>query len=288
MNGYEGIIDPPQSRKDIAYWLNYEIVRRGITRSVSVTNAAIEESSVGLRSCCRLLGQDQFIRSNITTKDILIVSLGGNDIALRPNLCTIIHMLTLIKCCSISALKNAGGSACPCDEYCGGCTMSSASDCLAWPCCYGYFLHLFGTRIQAYLENVTSKTRPKAIVVCMIYYPDEVATGSWADATLGALGYNSNPEKLQALIDVLFRDATSKISIPGTKVIPVALSKALDGKNTEDYSQRVEPSAVGGAKMATLLMDTLEENGLLPSPEREIGEVERSVEDVLESYQMER
>ena len=91
----------------------------------------------------------------------------------------------------------------------------------------------------------------------MIYYPDEARGQSWAEAGLSALGYNDNPSKLQSLIDRVFEDATEKIDIDGSRVIGVPLSKALNGKLSADYSARVEPSAQGGSKMATLILDAL-------------------------------
>jgi hypothetical protein len=63
-------------------------------------------------------------------------------------------------------------------------------------------------RVQKYLEKLTSKIRPKKILVCMIYYPDENLTPSWAGPALGALGYNSNPEGIQKLIRKIFVEAT--------------------------------------------------------------------------------
>ena len=125
----------------------------------------------------------------------------------------------------------------------------------ACPPCGGYFAHLFRVRVQNYLRRLTAKTKPRAILINMIYYPDEKATGSWADRTLSILGYNSNPGKLQLLIRKMFQVATSRISVPGTEVIPVPLYEALDGKNTRDYCARVEPSARGGEKMAKLILD---------------------------------
>jgi len=43
----------------------------------------------------------------------------------------------------------------------------------------------------------------------MIYFLDESPTPSWAGGALAALGYNSNPLKLQALIRKAFAEATS-------------------------------------------------------------------------------
>ncbi|KAL3758648.1 hypothetical protein ACHAWU_005234 [Discostella pseudostelligera] len=89
----------------------------------------------------------------------------------------------------------------------------------------------------------------------MIYYPDTNNVPSWANAALGALGYNRNPAKLQLLIRKMFEEATSTIRIPGSEVIPVPLFVPLDGTNSEDYVARVEPSALGGKKMAEYLLN---------------------------------
>ena len=43
----------------------------------------------------------------------------------------------------------------------------------------------------------------------MIYFLDESTTPSWAGGALAALGYNSDPSKLQALIRKFFAVATS-------------------------------------------------------------------------------
>ncbi len=63
-------------------------------------------------------------------------------------------------------------------------------------------------RVQKYIEALTSKTKPKKILVCMIYYPDEKNVPSWANAALGALGYDQNPGKIQLLIRKFFEEAT--------------------------------------------------------------------------------
>ena len=112
---------------------------------------------------------------------------------------------------------------------------------------------------------------------------------SWASASLEALGYNSNPAKIQLLIRKIFEEATryvsdyaffhhhllfsyktqsfscflvkSSIQIPGSEVIPVPLFIPLDGTRTEDYVARVEPSAMGGRKMAEYMLDTIHSSG---------------------------
>ena len=141
------------------------------------------------------MAQDCFLRDHVTQNDIVVVSVGGNDIALKPALCTIFSMLLLMCCTTNDCLDNCTcGCALPCDDCCCGCGCGCLSSCIAWPPGYGYFVHLFGTRIRTYVDNMTRKNRPKKILICMIYYPDEAPGGSWADSVLGLLGYNHNPQ----------------------------------------------------------------------------------------------
>ena len=92
----------------------------------------------------------------------------------------------------------------------------------------------------------------------MIYYPDEAKDPGWAGLALRALGYNSNPATLQGFIRKAYHSATSTIRIKGSQVIPIPLFQVLDGKNTADYVARVEPSALGGSKMAEFLLDMID------------------------------
>lgn len=55
----------------------------------------------------------------------------------------------------------------------------------------------------------------------------------------------------------VFALATSQIRIKGTEVVPFPLFRVLDGSDTRDYVERVEPSPQGGAKMARALMDAV-------------------------------
>jgi len=59
---------------------------------------------------------------------------------------------------------------------------------------------------------------------------------------------------LQTMIRKMFEVATSTIRIEGTEIIPIPLYEVLDGTHTQDYTQRVEPSASGGRKMAELIL----------------------------------
>jgi len=58
---------------------------------------------------------------------------------------------------------------------------------------------MLGNKIQGYLDRMTARARPRAIVIRMIYYPLEYGLGqqSRADTRLKALGYNTWLGQLQ-------------------------------------------------------------------------------------------
>ena len=226
LNGYEEILNPPHMKKDVCYHINRFI---GYKQDICAINCAVEASTLAERKD-KLLPQDNFIRTYIQPNDVLVVSVGGNDIALRPSMKTIWYMFLLTCNSTDTILKNPEN---------------------AWG--INYFINMFRKDVKNYLKKLTSKNKPSKIIVCAIYYPDEKTTGSWADRLLGYIGYNTNPEKLQAAIDQIFIYAISRIKIPGVQVIPFPMFRILDGKTTEDYVQRVEPSDQGGHKLAQAL-----------------------------------
>ena len=219
---YAQVLRPPVSKCDINYWLNYLALQRftntteqqnkaGNTpsrRRFAAMNTAVEATTLNQR-VFHLTQQDEFIRDNITKEDILIVSIGGNDIALLPSPCTIAAIMGLILCTPQSCLE--GGFTCcsiPLDDCCCGCGPSFLSCAGGCPPCLSYFRHMFGTRVESYIKKLTRKTKPELILVCMIYYPDEaMVPSSWANPALSALGYNNNPKKLQLIIRKVFEEA---------------------------------------------------------------------------------
>merc|ERR1711998_191147 len=168
---------------------------------------------------------DEIIRDNIKAEDVLVCSVGGNDIALRPTIATVVNMAALMYMNTHGMIESG------------------------WAIGMGHFLHLFRWKIQRYIERLVSKQKPKAVVVNMIYYLDEHPGGSWADGVLQKLGYDTDPTKLQLLIRQVYLRAVCKITIPGVKVIPNPMFEVLDGKDTNDYDNRVEPSVAGGEKL---------------------------------------
>lgn len=270
VGAYRDVLEPPRSVCDVTYWLNYLAAQRGgdgsegdggsAVRShhIATINTAVEATTLNERTTRGLRPQDEFLRDHILNDDVLVVSIGGNDVALAPTPCTIVSMLCLLSL-PLSCIENAVScGAVPFNDTCAGCGPSFVSCACSLPPCLGYFRHLFGVRVESYIRRLTAKRKPRKILVCMIYYPGEEQVPSWANFALGALGYNKNPAKLQAVIRVMFQHATSAIRIPGTEVIPVPLYEVLDGRRTEDYVARVEPSAIGGRKMAEFLWDIIQ------------------------------
>jgi hypothetical protein len=269
-SGYDEVLDPPVSNADVVYWLNYLLKDRQRTKELEVSpatarnfpvaaiNTAVEATTLNERTW-RLRPQDKFLRDHLQPDDVLIVSVGGNDVAMAPTPCTACSVLFLTSCVPEVCLEKACvvGTV-PCDDYCFGCGPSFGSCACAFPPCFGYMVHLFGTRVRKYVEKLTTKTRPSKTLVLMIYFPDETPSPtSWAGPALSCLGYDRTPQKLQMLIRRAYIEATSNIALDGTEVIPVPLFQVLDGTDPNDYVERVEPSSQGGRKIAELLLDLI-------------------------------
>mmetsp|Transcript_150399 Transcript_150399/g.481353 ORF Transcript_150399/g.481353 Transcript_150399/m.481353 type:complete len:320 (-) Transcript_150399:120-1079(-) len=246
VNGYEHILSPPRMARDVCYWLN---VGLHTARQESTLGQRLEGEGHGL------LPQDEFIRDHITEDDVLIVDLGGNDVALRPTTWTALNMAALIYLSATCVIRSLSFAVAPCNGwYCG------------FPLGLGYFVNMFKNKTTAYIEKVIEKRKPKKVVVCMLYYLDQNPSGSWADKILGLLGYDKDPAKLKAVIKRVYELGTSAIRIPGVEVVAFPLFTALDGTDATDYIARVEPSVQGGRKMAEALLPAVLGRGM-PSPE---------------------
>ncbi len=74
------------------------------------------------------------------------------------------------------------------------------------------------------------------------------------------MGYDARPAKLQLIIRCVFeaiRERGVSLGGPAEGVHHVPLFAVLDGTNSSDYEQRVEPSVEGGRKMAEMLAEVL-------------------------------
>jgi len=289
VNGYENILKPPHMVKDVSYWMNNLASPRLPGLRTVTFNAAIEESTIGERIAAKsrngpgLLPHDDWIQSKLGSgggQDVVVLSVGGNDVALRPSVATIasIFTLTRLPLCMVRALGR-------------------------WSPGFGHLESLFHGEVEAMVQRLVRPPQsqksnsssaaqfrpPSLVVVCMIYYLDETPGGSWADTVLGCLGYDADPAKLKYAIKLLFdtisakgfsaqpprEDVRSKPTLCGgdegnapestgssidTQVLPFPLFDVLDGTDTNDYVQRVEPSVEGGRKMAGALLDFISKN----------------------------
>lgn len=233
---YEKTLVTPRPKPDVSFWMNHLLGEQA-----TCINTAVEETMLRDRDD-KLLPHDEFIRDNIRSEDVLIVSVGANDVALKPLPSTIMHMLRLAWLTRRKSL-----------EDCSACSLS-------------YFKHMFDTKIQDYITRLTAKTKPRAVIVCMIYFPLEAQFGqkSWAEMQLKSLGYNSYPTQLQAAIRAMYEIATKKVEVEGTEIVPCALHEVLDGKTPGEYTARVEPNDEGGRKMAVKFVELL--GRILASP----------------------
>jgi hypothetical protein len=226
---YEKTLEKPLPKPDVSFWMNHLLGERA-----TCINTAVEESMLRDRDQ-NLLSHDEFIRDNIRSEDVLIVSVGANDVALRPLPTTIWQMLRLAWLTPRKFLERGNS--------------------------LSYFKHMFGTKVEDYVKRLTAKTKPRAVIICMIYFPLEARFGqkSWAEMQLKALGYNLFPGQLQTAIRAMYEIATKQIRVEGTSVVPCALHEVLDGKQIDDYTARVEPNHEGGRKMAVRFMELLED-----------------------------
>eukprot|EP00443_Scrippsiella_acuminata_P039420 CAMPEP_0115264428 /NCGR_PEP_ID=MMETSP0270-20121206/50424_1 /TAXON_ID=71861 /ORGANISM="Scrippsiella trochoidea, Strain CCMP3099" /LENGTH=363 /DNA_ID=CAMNT_0002680447 /DNA_START=61 /DNA_END=1152 /DNA_ORIENTATION=- len=260
VNGYEAALEPPRMVKDVCYWLNKALaeeqepddVKSG--RRICAVNTAVEESTLGQRVDVgeqALLPQDIFLRDHVTENDTIIVDVGGNDIALSPTVWTIINITALLFLSCTPVIK-----------WCSFVFAPFSGCYVGFPLGMGYFVNMFRHKTAMYIEKLVEKRKPKRVIACMLYYLDESPSGGWADRVLNLLGYDRNPAKLQAVIRRVFQLGTSMIRVPGVEVVPFPLFCTLDGKDPEDYMERVEPSVQGGQKMAKALLPEI----LRPSP----------------------
>ncbi|KAA8497701.1 hypothetical protein FVE85_5286 [Porphyridium purpureum] len=238
-NGYEQVLE--YQMPDVCYYLN-----KALADEFVCVNTAVEESRLVERRGSTMWEQDDFIRDHIKRDDVLVVSVGGNDVALKPSISTAWNMFKLVFFNSEERLLK--------------------DPARAWG--MRHFVRMFKDDTANYIAKLIAKTKPRLVVACMIYFPDENRVQSWANAALKVLRYDSKPELLQAGIRAIWDQATTQIgSVDSVPVVGCALFESLDGKWTQDYVARVEPSKEGGAKMAEGIAARIRSNRVSkPSP----------------------
>ncbi len=213
---------------DVAYWLH----NRCQHYRMACVNAAVEEATLSSKMN-DMNAQDTFVMNNIQPNDVLVVSIGGNDIALKPTMGTIMAMAGLMWQPMIM--------------------LGYYNPSMI------YLRHLFKTTLEMYIKKLTFLKKPRLIIVCFLYYPDENSqVESWANPTLSALGYDRNPCSLQERMKLVFEMCVKQIQLDGYHIKFLPLFQVLNGKRTEEYAKRVEPSSLGGRKMAEKIFEMIQ------------------------------
>jgi hypothetical protein len=216
---YKNLLVPPSCIPDIAACIN------SLTKDTNYValNCAIEESSLSDRQN-GMLAHDHIIKSNIRENDVLIVSVGGNDIGLKPCFKTIFWMVAMW--------------------------------ILPFNWIPPHIYHIFHTQLKSYIMKLTKRKKPKLVIVCMFYYPCEHGRG-WIDRSFAFQMYKRNATKAKQLLDLIFYRAISKINIPFINIEYMHLGHVLDSRDKKDYVSRVEPSKKGGEKIAAAFYQTI-------------------------------
>ena len=123
---YKDGLDPPISVAAVTYWMNYLLEQQEHQPKYAVINTAVEATTLNERSY-RLRPQDRFIRDNIRSDDVLVVSIGGNDVALAPAPCTIASICGILALPTQCIESGVSFCACPMNDCCCGCGPSLLS-----------------------------------------------------------------------------------------------------------------------------------------------------------------
>jgi hypothetical protein len=150
LNGFEHILSPPKMVQDVCYHLNKQLDGGPF----ACINAAVEESTVADRQN-GLLAHDAFVRDHLQPQDVVIVSLGGNDIALRPTTGTMLAIGALNFLTPKSLVEGGWGPG------------------------FGHLKDIFQVQIQAILEKIFEKHKPSLAIACTIYCKTVFFSGLW-------------------------------------------------------------------------------------------------------------
>lgn len=231
-NGYEKIISPSVGIPDVSYWLNYFLCEAN--SNYAAINCAVEASTLYDRGDC-LLNHDQFVRNHLQKDDVVIFSVGGNDIALNPSLRVLVCLAFAIYLIPESLLSHL---------FVKFLFLAPLKD-------------LFRTQMKSYAERICANQMPSQLIFCSYYYPCLHGFG-WADVFLRLANYKANPGKIQKLFDIVSKDfSVNGNDFPGIVLRRVDFSKVLCPDNESDYIARVEPSNTGGKKMAESLFHVI-------------------------------
>lgn len=227
VNGYQGLVE--EMVPDVNYFFNYYL--EGYNLPYISLNFAIEEDCIhdkmsngSVRS--KLNSKESMVKNSLTHKDILIISIGGNDLSLKSNFELKLKLFEVFMKTTPEVIRKDIEIILP------------------------QLVQLFKVEYKNYIEELVSKTKPKMIFLCAPYYPCKIKQESWASTVLSMVGYDNNPEKSHALLQGVYEKMIREINIEGAKIFHIPFYEILDWKDEKDYVARVEPSTEGGRKIA--------------------------------------
>jgi len=250
VNGYGDVLNPRRMVMDVNYWMNVELEK--IAPHMASINFAIDETGVSERvddikgwvktSKAKMKPQDQHVIDYVGPRDTIVCSVGGFDIAGWPSSKTIGSIISVLGLGNEKTISD-------------GTAMGMAQ-----------LIKIFKDKTQAYIELLTSKTRPKRVVISMVYYLDENADfQGWASNTFSIVGASAasrlDLNKLRLIVKSVYKLATCQIKIPGIEIIPCPLFDVLDGKDSRDYACFTQPSIQGSGKIARKYIQVLAQSG---------------------------
>ena len=157
--------------QDVAHCVNTLLAARagssggggGGSSRLACVNAAVEESRLADRAGGRLLPQDEVLRDTLADGDVLVVSVGGNDIALSSSLATKAALVALLGL----PLPSCCGALCP--PRLGGASDAALEDGSALG--LAHLTRHFGEQTRDYVRALLAgpqRARPALVVICMI------------------------------------------------------------------------------------------------------------------------
>lgn len=205
------VLEPPVMKRDVCYWVNEEASRAG--KRLGCVNAAVEATSLNDRAFGRLLPQDEFIRDAIGTDDVLVVSVGGNDVALSPLLCTVVNLAVLVCCVPRACLEHCACAAPPnlgVDCGCAGCGIPGCGAGFAgWPPGFGYVVDLFKNRREGLPvlthknANTVSEMSGRLLHRALASYTRQSSFHLFVGQPIGLCGFSSSFMYVELCVKVL-------------------------------------------------------------------------------------
>ena len=234
VNGYEEILHPPESIPDITFHLNTfssKLDNKNLIINCTTGNNTLNEHDFS--SKISMNQQDQIIIDNIKQDDILVISIGSNDIISKP---TGDFISRLMKVCPDQT------------EYVNYDELK-------------YFAEYFYNNILTYIKQLCIKNVPKLIIICGAYFPSITKGKSmWSNQVLDLIDYNVYPSKLQSVLSYLYNESLTKINIDGYNIKYITYSDILDGSDDDYYYNRLYLSNKGGYILSKKLWKFIQSN----------------------------